>query len=151
MPRVTKPQMPIEIFNFQYIRADQNLFGLIPAGRTAFLSLQKAIDLFAKIAKLTIPMIKKSATKFLCSLFFSISAAAYEETNGAVPFLSCSGCSGVSFANVKSRRLKSVILLPLERCETSWRPVDARSWPCPRKRMFTRVVLSIYHGCDTHT
>jgi hypothetical protein len=56
-----------------------------------------------------------------------------------VPFLSCSGCSGVSFANVKSRRLKSVILLPLERCETSWRPVDARSWPCPRKRMFTRV------------
>jgi hypothetical protein len=62
--------MPIEIFNFQYIRADQNLFGLIPAGRTAFLSLQKAIDLFAKIAKLTIPMIKKSATKFLCSSFF---------------------------------------------------------------------------------
>lgn len=60
----------IEIFNFQYIRADQNLFGLIPACRTAFLSLQKAIDLFAKIAKLTIPMIKKSATKFLCSRFF---------------------------------------------------------------------------------
>ena len=68
MPRVTKRQMPIEIFNFQYIRTDQNLFDLIPAGSTAFLTLQNAIGVFAILRKIDIPM--KSPTKFLCSRFF---------------------------------------------------------------------------------
>jgi hypothetical protein len=50
-----KLQMPIEFFDFQCMRADQNLFDVIPAGSTTFLSLQKAIDLFAALRKWLFP------------------------------------------------------------------------------------------------
>jgi hypothetical protein len=47
---------------------------------TAFVSLQKAIDFFAALRKITIPMIKKFATEILVVLaFFSVSAAAHEK------------------------------------------------------------------------
>jgi hypothetical protein len=37
------------------MRADQNLFDVIPARSTAILSLQKAIDLFAALRKWLFP------------------------------------------------------------------------------------------------
>jgi len=64
--------VPIDTFNFQYIRADQNLVDLIPAG-SGFLTLAKSHPIFSQYWENNYSVIRKFATNFFLSSRFSLS------------------------------------------------------------------------------